>query len=63
MAKEKEESGMSVNLRLTEALTEKVLVILLSSFLSFSSGVVYANYNDSNLSTNTPPKEASNIVK
>jgi len=54
---------MSVNLRLTEALTEKVLVILLSSFLSFSSGVVYANYNDSNLSTNTPPKEASNIVK
>lgn len=63
MVKEKEQSGMSVNLRLTEALTEKVLTILLSSFLSFSSGVVYANYHDSNLSISSPPRENTNVVK
>lgn len=62
MAQKKEQSSMSINLRLTEALTEKVVVVFLSSFFSFSSGIIYANYQNSDLPTNCSPEAVSERV-
>lgn len=63
MAKENKQSSMSVNLHLTESLIEKIIVILLSSLVSFSSGIVYSNYQNSNLPVNRHIRDMSNTVK
>ena len=43
-----EQSSLSVNLRLTETITEKVVMVFLSAFISFGSGFAYANYTSPN---------------
>ena len=51
MTTETNRSSLSLNLQLTEKLTEKLILILISSALSFGSGVVYTN---SQTPTNSP---------
>ena len=51
---ENEQSSMSVNLRLTEKLTEKIILIPLSFFLSFGAGAIYANNQAPTLPANCP---------
>lgn len=51
---ENEQSSMSVNLRLTEKLTEKIIMIPLSFLLSFGAGVIYADNQTPALPTNCP---------
>lgn len=46
MEKQKQTTGLSIKLQLDEKLTERLLIILISSFLSFYGGMIYTPQND-----------------
>jgi hypothetical protein len=63
MPKEREKYSISINLRLTEAIFEKIIMIFLTSFVSFNSGIIYANNQIHNLLVNRLAEDGNNTVK
>ena len=46
MENQKQTTGLLIKLQLDEKLTERLLIILISSFLSFIGGMTYTSKND-----------------
>lgn len=45
MDNEKQKTSLIVKIQLGEKLVEKLLIVLISSFLSFTGGTIYASQN------------------
>lgn len=63
MSQEKNKSSISINLFLNEAMTEKLIIIILTALTSFSSGFVYANHQQNELPQTPPVEKVEDTVR
>ena len=63
MSQKENKSSVSINLFLTEAMTEKVIIFLLTLITSFTSVVVYNNHQQNQLPQNNPVENIKETVK
>ena len=63
MPQKTKKSSISINVSLNEAMTEKLVIIILTALTSFSSGLAYANYQQDELPQVQPVEVIEDTVK